>query len=51
MFTELAILLTVLNLKIFHIQRWGMYEVVESLYYTPGTNMTLYVNHTGIKAK
>ena len=28
-----------------------MYRIVESLYYTPETNMTLYFNYTGIKLK
>ena len=28
-----------------------MYRIVESLYCTPETNITLYVNHTGIKVK
>ena len=28
-----------------------MYRIVESLYCTPETNITLYVNYTGIKIK
>lgn len=28
-----------------------MYRSVESLYRTPGTNVLLYVNHTGVKIK
>ena len=28
-----------------------MYRIFESLYCTPETNMTLYVNYTGIKIK
>ena len=32
-------------------KHWVMYGSVESLYYTPETNITLYVNYTGIKTK
>ena len=30
---------------------WVMYGMVESLYYTPETNITLYFNYAGIKRK
>ena len=32
-------------------EHWVMYGSVESLYYTPESNITLYVNYTGIKMK
>ena len=32
-----------------HDEHWVMYGSVESLYCTPETNITLYVNYTGIK--
>ena len=31
--------------------QWVMYRIVESLYCTPETNITLYVNYTEIKIK
>ena len=30
---------------------WVIYRIIESLYYIPETNMTLYVNYTGIFKK
>ena len=32
----------------YHDEHRVMYRIVESLYYTPETNITLYVNYTGI---
>ena len=32
-----------------HDEHWVMYGIVESLYNIPETNITLYVNYTGIK--
>ena len=32
-------------------EHWVMYGIVESLYSTLETNITLYVNYTGIKIK
>ena len=32
-------------------EHWVMYGIVESLHCTPETNVTLYVNYTGIKIK
>ena len=34
-----------------HDEHWVIYEIVESLYCTPETNIILYVNYTGIKIK
>ena len=33
----------------YHVEHRVMYRVVELLYCTPGSNITLYVNYTGIK--
>ena len=33
----------------FHDEHWVMYRIVESLYYTCETNITLYINYTGIE--
>ena len=30
-------------------QYWVIYEIVESLYCIPASNITLYINHNGIK--
>ena len=35
----------------YHDVHWVMYRIAESLYCTPDTNTTLYVNNTGIKIK
>ena len=35
----------------YHDEHWVIYRIVESLYCTPETNMTLYVKYTGIKIK
>ena len=32
-------------------EHWVIYGIVESLYYNPETNITLYINYTGIKNK
>ena len=29
-------------------EHWVMHRIAEALYYTPESNMTLYVNYTGI---
>ena len=33
----------------YHDEHWVMYRIVESLYCTPETNITLNVNYTGIE--
>ena len=40
-----------INEYTYHDEHWEMYRIVESLYCTPETNITLYVNCTGIKIK
>ena len=35
----------------YHDEHWVKYEIVESLYCTPETNITVYVNYTGIFLK
>ena len=34
-----------------HDDHWVMYGIVESLYCTPETNITLFINYTGVKIK